>query len=237
MKNTESSRVKFVDIKRLLHLYLVLFSMLDVFVLGNNIFPKTLNFLILLWGLLYGGFWIISFFSGDDKSEVSKKKPINSNKVIFIFALIFLFGVVWVKEEWGDLGNFIPNVGDFISNGYYELKGNLVFTGASKCKKIVEKKLRPLIEDLRKENWSESIIEEDMNLIRDWYSCTYLYEGGNSIMEVQKWVDNQGMSEMDIAVNTNHPYDRGQQLPEIDRDRRLRTWEKLGIVGDISPYR
>ena len=171
--------------------------------------------------------------SGDDKSEVSKKKPINSNKVIFIFALIFLFWVVWVQEELGDslsLGNFIPN-------GYYELKGSLVFTGTSKCKKIVEKKLRPLIEDLRKENWSESIIEEDMNLIRDWYSCTYLYEGGNSIMEVQKWVDNQGMSEMDIAVNTNHPYDRAQQLPEKDRDRRLRTWEKLGIVGDISPYR
>ena len=233
MKNTESSRVKFVDIKRLLHLYLVLFSMLDVFVLDNNIFPKTLNFLILLWGLLYGGFWIISFFSGDDKSEVSKKKPINSNKVIFIFALIFLFGVVWVQEELGDS----LSLGDFISNGYYELKGSLAFTGTSKCKKIVEKKLRPLIEDLRKENWSESIIEEDMNLIRDWYSCTYLYDGGNSIMEVQKWVDNQGMSEMDIAVNTNHPYDRGQQLPEIDRDRRLRTWEKLGIVGDISPYR
>ena len=233
MKNTESSRVKFVDIKRLLHLYLVLFSMLDVFVLDNNIFPKTLNFLILLWGLLYGGFWIISFFSGDDKSEVSKKKPINSNKVIFIFALIFLFGVVWVQEELGDS----LSLGDFIPNGYYELKGSLVFTGTSKCKKIVEKKLRPLIEDLRKENWSESIIEEDMNLIRDWYNCTYLYDGGNSIMEVQKWVDNQGMSEMDIAVNTNHPYDRAQQLPENDRDRRLRTWEKLGIVGDISPYR
>ena len=233
MKNTESSRVKFVDIKRLLHLYLVLFSMLDVFVLDNNIFPKTLNFLILLWGLLYGGFWIISFFSGDDKSEVSKKKPINSNKVIFIFALIFLFWVVWVQEELGDS----LSLGDFIPNGYYELKGSLAFTGTSKCKKIVEKKLRPLIEDLRKENWSESIIEEDMNLIRDWYSCTYLYEGGNSIMEVQKWVDNQGMSEMDIAVNTNHPYDRAQQLPEKDRDRRLRTWEKLGIVGDISPYR
>ena len=138
MKNTESSRVKFVDIKRLLHLYLVLFSMLDVFVLDNNIFPKTLNFLILLWGLLYGGFWIISFFSGDDKSEVSKKKPINSNKVIFIFALIFLFWVVWVQEELGDS----PSVGDFISNGYYELKGYLVFNGASKCKKIVEKKLQ-----------------------------------------------------------------------------------------------
>ena len=149
----------------------------------------------------------------------------NKNKLLFIFALIFIFSVVLVS------------LGDFISNGYYELKGNLVFTGASKCKKIVEKKLRPLIEDLRKENWSESIIEEDMNLIRDWYSCTYLYEGGNSIMEVQKWVDNQGMSEMDIAVNTNHPYDRAQQLPEKDRDRRLRTWEKLGIVGDISPYR
>ena len=207
--------------------------MLDVFVLDNNIFPKTLNFLILLWGLLYGGFWIISFFSGDDKSEVSKKKPINSNKVIFIFALIFLFWVVWVQEELGDS----LSLGDFISNGYYELKGSLAFTGTSKCKKIVEKKLRPLIEDLRKENWSESIIEEDMNLIRDWYSCTYLYDGGNSIMEVQKWVDNQGMSEMDIAVNTNHPYDRAQQLPEKDRDRRLRTWEKLGIVGDISPYR
>jgi len=156
----------------------------------------------------------------------------NKNKLTFLLAIIFLF-LFTVKFNFEKERGFPITLVEFRSviesipiATMISFTGDITSSrGASICKEIVEYKLKPLIEDLRKEQWDKSIITADMKLLRDWYACTYLYKGGNTVMEVQKWVDNQGMSEMDIAVNIKY-------LSQTGRNRRLKTWKKLGIVHE-----